>query len=236
MHGEGKNEMRKVQLNESWLNRLDDQFEQEYMHKLRSFLLTRKEHRAVIYPSGTQIFNALNSTPFDQVRVVILGQDPYHGPGQAHGLCFSVQPGVRIPPSLANIYREIQSDLGITPPHHGYLQSWAKQGVLLLNAVLTVERGQAGSHQGKGWETFTDAIVQLLNDEREGLVFMLWGSYAMKKGAVIDRRKHQVLKAPHPSPLSAHRGFLGCRHFSSANDYLQQNGQLPIDWSVPEPD
>ena len=236
MHGEGKNEMRKVQLNESWLNRLDDQFEQEYMHKLRNFLLTRKEHQAVIYPPGAQIFNALNSTPFDQVRVVILGQDPYHGPGQAHGLCFSVQPGVRIPPSLANIYREIQSDLGITPPHHGYLQSWAKQGVLLLNAVLTVERGQAGSHQGKGWETFTDAIVQLLNDEREGLVFMLWGSYAMKKGAVIDRRKHQVLKAPHPSPLSAHRGFLGCRHFSSANDYLQQNGQLPIDWSVPEPD
>jgi len=228
--------MRKVQLNESWLKRLDDQFGQEYMHKLRNFLLTRKEHRAVIYPAGTQIFNALNSTPFDQVRVVILGQDPYHGPGQAHGLCFSVQPGVRIPPSLANIYREIQSDLGITPPHHGYLQSWAKQGVLLLNAVLTVECGQAGSHQGKGWETFTDVIVQLLNDEREGLVFMLWGSYAMKKGRVIDRRKHQVLKAPHPSPLSAHRGFLGCRHFSSANEYLQQNGQLPIDWSVPEPD
>lgn len=228
--------MRKVQLNESWLKRLDDQFEQEYMHKLRNFLLTRKEHRAVIYPPGAQIFNALNSTPFDQVRVVILGQDPYHGPGQAHGLCFSVQPGVSIPPSLANIYREIQSDLGITPPQHGYLQSWAKQGVLLLNAVLTVERGQAGSHQGKGWETFTDAIVQLLNDERERLVFMLWGSYAMKKGAVIDGRKHQVLKAPHPSPLSAHRGFLGCRHFSSANEYLQQNGQLPVDWSVPEPD
>jgi len=227
--------MRKIQLHDSWLSRLNNQFEQEYMNKLRDFLLTRKKHSAVIYPPGVQIFNALNSTPFDQVRVVILGQDPYHGPGQAHGLCFSVQPGVRIPPSLANIYREIQSDLGITLPHHGCLQSWAGQGVLLLNAVLTVERGQAGSHQGKGWEIFTDAIVQLLNDERDGLVFMLWGSYAMKKGAVIDCRKHQVLKAPHPSPLSAHRGFLGCRHFSSANNYLLQHQQLPIDWSVPDP-
>jgi uracil-DNA glycosylase len=228
------NEMRKVQLHESWLSRLDDQFEQEYMHKLRDFLLTRKEHQAVIYPPGAQMFTALDSTPFNQVRIVILGQDPYHGPGQAHGLCFSVQPGVRIPPSLANIYREIQTDLDIVPPSHGYLQSWAEQGVLLLNAVLTVERGQAGSHQGKGWETFTDAIVRLLNDEREELVFMLWGSYAMKKGATISRDKHLVLKAPHPSPLSAHRGFLGCRHFSTANNYLQQHGQLPIDWSVPE--
>jgi uracil-DNA glycosylase len=225
--------MKKVQLHKSWLKRLEDQFQQDYMLKLRSFLVTRKSHQAIIYPPGGQIFNAMNSTPFDQVSVVILGQDPYHGPGQAHGLCFSVQPGVRIPPSLANIYREIQSDLGIAPPRHGYLQSWAEQGVLLLNAVLTVERGQAGSHQGKGWETFTDVIVRLLNDEREGLVFMLWGSYAMKKGAVIDRRKHLVLKAPHPSPLSAHRGFLGCRHFSTANEYLQQH-QLPvIDWSVP---
>jgi uracil-DNA glycosylase len=227
--------MRKIQLEGSWLERLDDQFDQEYMHKLRDFLVTRKQHRAVIYPPGKQIFNALNSTPFERVRVVILGQDPYHGPGQAHGLCFSVQPGIRVPPSLANIYREIHADLGIEPQHHGYLQSWAEQGVLLLNAVLTVERGQAGSHQGKGWEIFTDAIVQLLNDEREGLVFMLWGSYAMKKGAVIDRRKHLVLKAPHPSPLSAHRGFLGCRHFSSANEYLQQKQLLPIDWAVPEP-
>jgi uracil-DNA glycosylase len=232
--GAGMNEIRKVQLHDSWLNRLGDQFEQEYMHKLREFLVTRKEHQAVIYPPGNQIFNALDSTPFEQVRVVILGQDPYHGPAQAHGLCFSVQPGVRIPPSLVNIYREIQSDLGIAAPSHGYLQSWAEQGVLLLNAVLTVERGQAGSHQGKGWEVFTDAIVQLLNDQREGLVFMLWGSYAMKKGAAIDPRKHLVLKAPHPSPLSAHRGFLGCRHFSSANDYLLKNNQPPIDWSVPE--
>ena len=225
--------MTTIQLEQSWLGQLQDQFDQQYMQKLREFLVTRKRHRAVIYPPGSQIFNALNSTPFEQVRVVILGQDPYHGPGQAHGLCFSVLPGVRIPPSLANIHREIQSDLGITPATHGNLQSWADQGVLLLNAVLTVERGQAGSHQGKGWEKFTDAVVQRLTDGREGLVFMLWGSYAQSKGAVIDRRKHLVLKAPHPSPLSAHRGFLGCRHFSSANDYLLQHQHAPIDWSVP---
>ena len=226
--------MTTIQLQQSWLSRLQGQFDQQYMQKLREFLVTRKQHRAVIYPPGSQIFNALNSTPFDQVRVVILGQDPYHGPGQAHGLCFSVLPGVRIPPSLANIYREIQSDLDITSPAHGNLQSWANQGVLLLNAVLTVERGQAGSHQGKGWETFTDAVVQLLTDGREGVVFMLWGSYAQKKGAVIDRSKHLVLQASHPSPLSAHRGFLGCKHFSRANDYLLRQQVEPIDWSVPE--
>jgi len=226
--------MKAIQLEESWLSRLQEQFEQPYMHELREFLMTRKRHRAVIYPPGRLIFNALNSTPFDKVRVVILGQDPYHGPGQAHGLCFSVLPGVRTPPSLANIYREIHSDLGIARPTHGNLQSWADQGVLLLNAVLTVESGQAGSHQGKGWENFTDAVVQALTDGREGLVFMLWGSYAQKKGAVIDRRKHLVLKAPHPSPLSAHRGFLGCKHFSLANDYLVQRQQSPIDWSVPD--
>ena len=228
--------MKTIQLEESWLNRLQEQFDQPYMHKLREFLLTRKKHRAIIYPPGPLIFNALNSTSFEKVRVVILGQDPYHGPGQAHGLCFSVLPGVRTPPSLANIYREIQSDLGIAQPSHGNLQSWVDQGVLLLNAVLTVESGQAGSHQGKGWETFTDAVVQSLTDGRDSLVFMLWGSYAQKKGAVIDRRKHLVLKAPHPSPLSAHRGFLGCKHFSQANNYLQQHQQKPIDWSVPELD
>lgn len=225
--------MRPIQLDESWLKHLEGEFQQPYMQKLRDFLLTRKQHQAVIYPPGKLIFNALNSTPFEKVRVVILGQDPYHGPGQAHGLCFSVLPGIRTPPSLANIYREIESDLGIGSPDHGSLQHWADQGVLLLNAVLTVERGQAGSHQGKGWEKFTDAVIQSLNDKREGLVFMLWGSYAQKKGGVIDRRKHLVLKAPHPSPLSAHRGFLGCRHFSKANDYLRQQGQAPIDWSVP---
>ena len=228
------NETKEVQLHDSWLSRLGDQFEQEYMYKLREFLVTRKRHQAVIYPPGGQIFNALNSTPFEQVRVVILGQDPYHGPGQAHGLCFSVLPGVRTPPSLANIYREIQDDLGIPVPHHGYLQSWAEQGVLLLNAVLTVERGQAGSHQGKGWETFTDTVVRVLNDEGDGLVFMLWGAYALRKGAMINRKKHLVLTAPHPSPLSAHRGFLGCKHFSSANEYLDQQQKSPIDWSVPE--
>ncbi len=226
--------MSTIQLQPSWLSRLQDQFEQPYMQQLRSFLLTRKQHRAVIYPPGPQIFNALNSIPFEQVRVVILGQDPYHGPGQAHGLCFSVLPGVRIPPSLANIYREIESDLGIKAPAHGNLQSWADQGVLLLNSVLTVERGQAGSHQGKGWETFTDAVIRELTEGREGLVFMLWGSYAQKKGAVIDARKHLVLKAPHPSPLSAHRGFLGCKHFSRANDYLQQQQQSPLNWTLPE--
>lgn len=225
--------MRTIQLEQSWLDQLQDQFSQAYMQQLREFLLVRKQHRAIIYPPGPQIFSALDSTPFEQVRVVILGQDPYHGPGQAHGLCFSVLPGVRTPPSLVNIYREIQSDLGMPLPAHGNLQSWADQGVLLLNAVLTVERGQAGSHQGKGWETFTDAIVLSLTDKREGLVFMLWGSYAQKKGAVIDAKKHLVLKAPHPSPLSAHRGFLGCKHFSLANDYLLQHQNTPIDWSVP---
>jgi uracil-DNA glycosylase len=225
--------LRTIQLEQSWLAKLTGEFEQPYMQKLRAFLLTRKEHQAVIYPPGHLIFNALNATSFENVRVVILGQDPYHGPGQAHGLCFSVLPGVKTPPSLSNIYREIHSDLDIEVPFHGSLQSWADQGVLLLNAVLTVERGQAGSHQGKGWETFTDVIMQKLNDQRQGLVFMLWGSHAQKKGAVIDRRKHLVLKAPHPSPLSAYRGFLGCRHFSQANEYLRQQQKSPIDWSVP---
>jgi uracil-DNA glycosylase len=226
--------MTTIQLHASWLSRLESEFQLDYMKRLREFLLTRKKHNAVIYPPGGKIFNALNSTPFDQVRVVILGQDPYHGPGQAHGLCFSVLPNIKIPPSLVNIYREIHEDLGIVTPRHGCLQSWAEQGVLLLNAVLTVERGQAGSHQGKGWETFTDRIVELLNQERDNLVFMLWGSYALKKGSVINRKRHLVLKAPHPSPLSAHRGFFGCRHFSQANDYLHSHGIEPIDWSVPE--
>ncbi len=166
---------------------------------------------------------------------MILGQDPYHGPGQAHGLCFSVQPGVETPPSLVNIYKEIQADLGIAVASHGYLKSWAQQGVLLLNAVLTVERGQAGAHQGKGWEQFTDRVIALLNEQREGLVFMLWGSYAQKKGAFIDSSRHLVLKAPHPSPLSAHRGFLGCRHFSAADHYLQQRSIVPVNWALPSP-
>jgi len=224
---------REIQLEESWRRRLAPEFQSDYMLDLRAFLLERKRAGAIIYPAGPKIFNALNSTPFEQVKVVILGQDPYHGPGQAHGLCFSVRLGVPTPPSLLNIYREIESDLGLPPPDHGNLQAWASQGVLLLNAVLTVERGRAGAHQGKGWERFTDQVVRLLNAEREGLVFILWGSYAMKKGAVIDRDRHLVLTAPHPSPLSAHRGFFGCRHFSLANRFLEQRGATPVNWALP---
>jgi uracil-DNA glycosylase len=193
-------------------------------------LLERKRQGAVIYPPGDLIFNAMNSTPFDSVKVVILGQDPYHGPGQAHGLCFSVKEGIAVPPSLINIYKELASDLGVDPPRNGNLQHWADQGVLLLNAVLTVERGKAGAHQGKGWERFTDRVIAELNENRDGLVFMLWGSYAMKKGAMIDRERHLVLTAPHPSPLSAHRGFFGCRHFSQANQWLEKRGLVPVRW------
>ena len=221
---------RPIQLHESWKQQLESEFSQPYMVSLRQFLLQRKAAGAVIYPPGPQIFNAMNTTPFDQVKVVMLGQDPYHGPGQAHGLCFSVPDGVPAPPSLVNIYKEIQADVGGGAPSNGNLEHWAAQGVLLLNSVLTVERGQAGAHQGKGWETFTDRVVQALNEQRDGLVFMLWGSYAKKKGAAIDRKRHLVLTAPHPSPLSAHRGFLGCRHFSRANQWLQQQGQTPVQW------
>ena len=224
------NNQREIRLGPSWKNRLENDFTQPYMISLRQFLLERKGSGAIIYPSGEFIFNALNSTPFDAVKVVILGQDPYHGPGQAHGLCFSVQDGVAVPPSLLNIYKELEADLGSSRPPGGNLQHWAEQGVLLLNAVLTVERGRAGAHQGKGWEKFTDRIVSELNESRDGLVFMLWGSYAMKKGAMIDRNRHLVLTAPHPSPLSAHRGFFGCRHFSKANAWLQQHGQSPVNW------
>ncbi len=226
-------EDREIRLHESWKNRLEPEFHQDYMLSLRAYLLERKRAGAVIYPPGKLIFNALDSTPFDKVRVVVLGQDPYHGPGQAHGLCFSVQLGVPTPPSLINIFKEINQDLGLPVPDHGDLQSWADQGVLLLNAVLTVERGNAGAHQGKGWEQFTDQVVRLLNAERDGLVFLLWGSYALKKRAVIDRDRHLVLSSPHPSPLSAHRGFFGCRHFSKANTYLEQQGASPINWSLP---
>lgn len=224
---------REIRLEASWKRRLAEEFAQPYMQQLRAFLVERQRQGAVVYPPGPLIFNALDSCPFERVRVVILGQDPYHGPGQAHGLCFSVRHGVPTPPSLVNIFREIEDDLGLAPPDHGNLQAWAGHGVLLLNAVLTVERGQAGAHQGKGWERFTDRVVQLLNDERDGLVFMLWGSYAMKKGASIDRKRHLVLTAPHPSPLSAHRGFFGCRHFSRANAWLEARGAEPMDWSLP---
>jgi uracil-DNA glycosylase len=223
-----------IQLDSSWLDVLGQEFGKPYMTELRSFLQTEKQNGRAVYPPGTHIFNALNSTPFDQVKVVILGQDPYHGPNQAHGLCFSVQPGVTLPPSLRNIYKELHTDLGVKPPGHGCLQAWAEQGVLLLNATLTVEHGKAGSHQGRGWEQFTDAIIGALNARREHIVFLLWGSYAQRKGEFIDRERHLVLEAPHPSPFSASRGFFGCRHFSKANEYLRAHGKEPVDWQLPE--
>ncbi len=202
------------------------------MHKLREFLQAEKRKYAV-YPPGKLIFNALNSTPLDRVKVVILGQDPYHGPGQAHGLCFSVPPGVPAPPSLRNIFQELRDDLGVAIPHHGHLQHWADQGVLLLNSVLTVRRGQAGSHQSRGWETFTDRVIEAVNQHCEHVVFLLWGGYAQKKGRHVNSRRHCILASPHPSPLSAHRGFFGSRPFSRANSYLQQHGHAPIDWRLP---
>lgn len=203
------------------------------MQALAAFLREEKRAGKVIFPPGPEIFAAFNHTPFNAVRVVILGQDPYHGPGQAHGLCFSVQPGVAVPPSLLNIYKEIERDLDLPRPDHGCLLPWADRGVLLLNSVLTVERGRANAHQGKGWEGFTDAAIDALNREREGVVFLLWGSYAQKKGQLIDRRRHHVLTSVHPSPLSAYRGFIGCGHFSASNRFLQSHGQPPVDWSLP---
>ncbi|WP_067865979.1 uracil-DNA glycosylase [Neptuniibacter marinus] len=217
----------------SWQNVLSDEFDQSYMQKLKQFLQEQKDQQKVIYPHSSNWFHALELTPLDDVKVVILGQDPYHQPGQAHGLCFSVQPGVKIPPSLVNIYKELKSDLGVEPVSHGYLESWAKQGVLLLNSVLTVEQGAAGSHQGKGWEHFTDKIIQVINDRCEHVVFLLWGSYAQKKGGCIDTDRHLVLKAPHPSPLSSYRGFFGCRHFSQANEYLRLHKRSIITWQLP---
>jgi uracil-DNA glycosylase len=223
----------RIQLEPSWKAQVGDWLLRPQMRELAAFLRQRKAAGARVFPPGRQIFAAFDATPFDKVEVVILGQDPYHGGGQAHGLCFSVLPGVPVPPSLLNIYKEIEGDLGIRRPDHGCLLPWAQRGVLLLNAVLTVEQGRAGAHQGKGWEGFTDHVVETLNREREGLVFLLWGSYAQAKGKVIDTRRHRVLKAPHPSPLSAHRGFLGCKHFSAANAYLRHRGATPIDWSLP---
>ena len=221
-----------IRLETSWKKHLVSEFEKEYMKSLRKFLASQLEAKKIIYPRGTEYFTALNLTPFENVKVVVVGQDPYHGPNQAHGLSFSVKPGVQTPPSLVNIYKELHSDLGIPIPKHGHLQKWAEQGVLLLNAVLTVEGGKAASHQGKGWEEFTDRIIHILNDHRENLVFVLWGSYAQKKGAFIDRKKHLVIESPHPSPLSAHRGFFGSKPFSKINDYLKATGQKPIDWNL----
>jgi uracil-DNA glycosylase len=226
--------MSDVKLEENWKRALAAEFASSYMASLKTFLQAEKRAGKVIFPRGSEYFRALDLTPLGQVKVVILGQDPYHGEGQAHGLCFSVRPGVRIPPSLVNIYQELREDLGIPPARHGYLEYWAKQGVLLLNSVLTVERSLAASHQGKGWEKFTDAVIARVNEQESPAVFMLWGSYAQRKAAFVDTRKHLVLKAPHPSPLSAHNGFFGSRHFSKANQFLIANGLEPIDWRLPE--
>ena len=223
-----------VRLEESWRQALATEFGNPYMSELRRFLMSEKEAGKRIFPKGAEYFRALDLTPLDRVKVVILGQDPYHGPGQAHGLCFSVPPGVRIPPSLVNIYKELQSDLGIPPAHHGFLEHWARQGVLLLNSVLTVEEARAASHQGRGWERFTDAVIRAVNDQCDGVVFMLWGSYAQKKASFVDRNRHLVLRAPHPSPLSAHNGFFGSRHFSQANAFLVSRDKQPIDWKLPD--
>jgi len=225
---------RAVQLESSWLEALQGEFEKPYMVQLRDFLLGEKRAGKRIFPPGEEMFDAFARTPLEQVKVVILGQDPYHGPGQAHGLCFSVRPGVAIPPSLQNIYRELHDELGVPIPSHGDLSAWAERGVLLLNSVLSVECGCAGSHRNRGWESFTARVIQVVNARRDGVVFMLWGSYAQRKGAVIDARRHCVLCAPHPSPLSAHRGFFGCGHFARANDYLVGRGATAVEWRLPD--
>lgn len=218
-----------VRIEESWKYRLQEEFDKPYFAQLTQFV--RGEYASgVVYPPGREMFAAFDACPFEQVRVVILGQDPYHEPGQAHGLCFSVNDGVPFPPSLVNIFKEIESDLGKPVPRSGNLMRWAQQGVLLLNATLTVRAHQAGSHQNKGWEAFTDAVIHRLATEREHIVFILWGSYAQRKGAFIDRNRHCVLQSPHPSPLSAYRGFFGNKHFSRTNEYLVQHGYEPIDW------
>lgn len=225
---------RAIQLRQEWLQLLESEFDATYMKQLGAFLRAAKAEGKEIYPPGNQFFAALEATPPDSVKVVILGQDPYHGPGQAHGLSFSVRGRQRIPPSLQNIFRELHADLGVQPPAHGDLSAWARQGVLLLNSVLSVERGVAGAHQGKGWERFTDAVIAAVNAGTSPVVFMLWGAQAQRKGSTIDRDRHCVLTAPHPSPLSAHRGFLGCQHFSQANRFLMENQREPVDWSISE--
>lgn len=224
----------RVQLNDEWKTPLRQAFLSPYMSALRHFLAEERRQGKIIFPPPGEYFNALNTTPLSKVKAVILGQDPYHGRGQAHGLCFSVRRGVQPPPSLLNIYRELHMDLGITPARHGDLTHWAEQGVLLLNSVLTVEAGSAASHQGRGWEQFTDAVIRVLNEQAEHVVFILWGSYAQRKGQIIDASRHLVLKSAHPSPMAANRGgFFGCCHFSQANAYLQEHGKSPIDWSLP---
>lgn len=219
------------QLEQGWKEVLKEEFEKPYFPALKEFLV-KERSKYTVYPPGPQIFAAFNQTPFDQVKVVILGQDPYHGPGQAHGLCFSVPAGIAPPPSLINIFKELKTDLDIPFPGHGNLEKWARQGVLLLNATLTVQANNAGSHQKKGWEIFTDRAIELLSQKRKNLVFILWGNYARQKTAIIDTSKHLVLTAVHPSPLSASRGFFGCRHFSRTNEYLIQHQLEPIDWNL----
>ena len=225
---------RPIKLHPSWLVVLGEEFDKPYMKALRTFLLAEKRAGKMIYPPSENWFAALDTTPFEAVKVVILGQDPYHGPNQAHGLCFSVPPGVQPPPSLINIYKELDADLGLGAPAHGCLNHWAEQGVLLLNATLTVVAGQAGSHQRQGWESFTDKVIEVLNEQRQHLVFILWGSYAQKKGSIIDESRHCVIRSPHPSPLSAHRGFFGSKPFSRTNAYLQSQGIEPIHWRLPD--
>ncbi len=221
-----------IKLEPSWLALMREEFDQPYMRELRRFLVDEKSKHTV-FPPGSEIFNAFAHTPFDDVRVVILGQDPYHGMGQAHGLCFSVRRGVRPPPSLQNIFKELQGALGIPLPTHGDLTAWADQGVLLLNTVLTVRAHHANSHRNRGWERFTDRIITLLNDRKDGLVFVLWGSSAGKKASMIDPNRHKILRSPHPSPLSAYRGFFGCGHFQAINAHLRSQGHVPIDWALP---
>ena len=221
-----------IRLRKEWLSLLEAEFKQDYMAELSAFLRSEKASGKRIYPPGKEFFAALDATPPSAVKVVVLGQDPYHGEGQAHGLSFSVKGRQRIPPSLQNIFRELHEDLGIALPSHGDLSGWAEQGVLLLNSVLSVEHGAAGSHQGRGWERFTDAVVAAVNASELPVVFMLWGAHAQRKGATVDTGKHCVLMAPHPSPLSAHRGFFGCRHFSQANEFLLASGRQPVDWSL----
>lgn len=227
---------REVSLQPDWLQLLEDEFEQDYMRDLSSFLRQRRGEGAVLYPAPAEIFNAFWYTPPADVAVVILGQDPYHNPGQAHGLCFSVRPDVPVPPSLRNIYQEQRDDIGAAIPRHGSLVAWARRGVLLLNSVLTVEQGRAGAHHGRGWERFTDRVIDVINARERPVVFMLWGSYAQKKGASIDTARHCVLRAPHPSPLSAHRGFFGCGHFSAGNAFLRERGMSDLDWTLPDHD
>lgn len=223
-----------IKLEESWRTALASEFSAPYMAELKQFLVAEKSAGKRIFPRGPNWFRALDLTPLDKVRVVIIGQDPYHGVGQAHGLAFSVQPGVRPPPSLNNIFKEIKSDLGIAPPRHGFLEHWAKQGVLLLNSVLTVEMGKPASHQKRGWEQFTDAVVRLVNEKTEPVVFLLWGSYAQRKAAFVDTSRHLVIKSAHPSPLSAHNGFFGSRPFSKTNAFFTSKGLPPIDWALPD--